>query len=117
MAVLIEQIAKICHDTNKSFCETIRDFSQPAWVDAPQWQKDSAIAGVKYHLENPDAGPEDSHNSWLKVKYAEGWIWGEVKDPENKIHPCMVPYSELPLDQKLKDYLFIAICEIFKPFV
>ena len=66
----------------------------------------SAINGVKFHRENPDAGPEASHNSWLREKGYAGWKYGEVKDEEKKTHPCMMPFDELPAEQKAKDYLF-----------
>src|SRR5437879_1359495 len=42
----VEQVAKICHEANRAYCETIGDNSQPTWEKAPQWQKDSAINGV-----------------------------------------------------------------------
>lgn len=46
-----EQIARIAHETNRAYCESIGDNSQPPWQDAPDWQKLSAINGVKFHLE------------------------------------------------------------------
>ena len=36
---------------------------------------------------------------------------GPVKDPEKKEHPCFLPYDELPLSQRIKDYLFTAVVE------
>jgi hypothetical protein len=48
-----------------------------------------------------------------KEKY--GWVYGEVKDAEKKTHPCMVPYEKLPIEQRVKDYLFKAVIDsIFK---
>lgn len=102
----IEQIAQVAHEINRAYCLAIGDNTQPTWEDAPQWQKDSAITGVQFHLVNPDATPENSHESWLKQKTEEGWKYGPVKNPETKEHPCFVPYSELPEGQKAKDYLF-----------
>jgi hypothetical protein len=103
------KIAKICHETNKAYCETLGDLSQLPWCDAPQWQKDSAINGVKFHRENPDAKSSHSHESWLKEKEKAGWKYGPVKDVEKKEHPCFVLYNALPEYQKLKDSFFIAI--------
>jgi hypothetical protein len=102
----IEQIAQVAHELNKAYCASIGDNSQPEWADAPQWQKDSAIMGVQFHIHNPDAGPDASHNSWLAQKAAEGWAYGPVKDPENKLHPCFVACADLPTEQKAKDYIF-----------
>jgi len=109
----IEQIAKTAHEVNRAYCLSTGDTTQPLWEDAPEWQKNSAINGVKFHIENPDAKPEDSHNSWLKEKETDGWKYGEVKDPEKKEHPCFVPYDKLPQEQKTKDYLFIGVVRSF----
>lgn len=102
----IEQVAQVAHEINKAYCESIGDNSQPSWEDAPEWQKSSAKVGVVFHLNNPDASPSASHESWLKQKTEEGWKYGEVKNPETKEHPCFVPYEQLPTEQKSKDYLF-----------
>jgi hypothetical protein len=114
--ITTEFIARLCHEANKVVCETDGDFSQPSWDDAPDWQKESAINGVEYHLDNPLATPEDSHVNWMKQKVADGWTYGDVKDADAKTHPCMVEYSELPAAQQMKDYMFIAIVRIFSNY-
>lgn len=103
------QCAYIAHAVNRAYCQAIGDDSQPTWEEAPDWQRKSAIAGARFHLDNPQATPENSHESWLSVKVADGWVYGPVKDPEKKEHPCMRPYAELPLEQRIKDYLFRAV--------
>lgn len=108
MKILVIAIAKVAHEINRAYCASLGDTSQPAWEDAPEWQQQSAIAGVEMHLANPDATPEQSHESWLAQKVAAGWVYGEVKDAEKKQHPCCVPYDQLPPEQKAKDYLFRA---------
>jgi len=110
----VEDIAKLCHEVNKSYCESLGDMSQPSWLDAPEWQQKSAIKGVEFHLENENTSPSDSHNSWLKEKAADGWKYGDIKDPEKKEHPCFVSYDQLPLYQQSKDYIFKAICDFLK---
>jgi len=115
--VNIENIAKAAHELNKAYCESIGDNSQPSWDDAPEWQKSSAINGVKFHLDNPDASPSASHESWLKQKKEEGWKYGEVKNAETKEHPCFVPYERLPNEQKAKDYIFRQTIHSLKPYL
>lgn len=112
----IEQIAEVCHEVNRAYCESLGDNSQPAWKDAPDWQKKSAWSGVFLHLENPNLTPENSHNNWLDEKVEDGWKYGEVKDPEKKTHPCIVPYSDLPADQKAKDSIFTQIVNSLSKF-
>ena len=104
-----QEIARVCHEVNRAYCESIGDHSQPKWEDAPEWQRESAIGGVLHVAAHPEAKPSDSHESWLKQKYSDGWVWGPKKDPEKKQHPCCVPYDQLPPEQKSKDFLFIAV--------
>lgn len=105
----ITRIAKICHEVNRAYCKALGDDSQPAWEDAPGWQKESACNGVRFHLSDPAPGPDASHNNWLAEKEMNGWKYGPVKDPEKKEHPCMVPFEVLPVEQKAKDYIFSTV--------
>lgn len=113
----IREIARVCHEVNRAYCTAIGDTSQPTWEDAPQWQKDSAISGVKVKIANPDSTPEDSHKGWLAHKQADGWTYGLFKDPDKKEHPCMVPYDQLPEEQQVKDYLFISVVRALTKYV
>ena len=109
MSLSIEEIAKVCHEANRGYCKAIGDNSQLPWDEAPQWVKTSAINGVCFHLDNPNAGPSGSHENWLKEKEKDGWKYGATKDPEKKEHPCFVPYDQLPKEQQAKDYIFTSI--------
>ena len=111
--ITTKQIAQFAHEINKAYCQAIGDNSQPTWEDAPEWQKSSAINGVDFHLENPNASPSASHESWLKQKQEEGWKYGSVKNAELKEHPCYVPYLELPVEQRAKDYFFKQVVKSF----
>lgn len=102
-------IARVCHNVNKAYCEAMGDTSQPDWEDAPEWQRESAIAGAMAILQNPNTTPEQSHESWMKQKADDGWTFGTVKDPIAKTHPCFRPYAELPVEQKAKDHIFGAV--------
>jgi hypothetical protein len=111
-----EDIAKVAHDANRAYCETIGDFTQPSWDDAPQWQKESARMGVDLHLSG-DFPPEASHLAWMTNKFDEGWRWGMEKDSEKKEHPCLVPFDQLPREQQAKDYLFQGIVHALRGFL
>ena len=104
-----KKIARVCHEVNRAYCLSIGDDSQVSWEEAEQWQRDSAIAGVLSHMDNPDMTPAESHAAWLEHKTADGWKHGPEKDVDKKQHPCMMPYDYLPAEQKAKDYIFSAI--------
>lgn len=106
----IELVARVCHEANRSYCESIGDMSHVAWEQAPQWQKDSAILGVKGVLGGNS--PSKSHESWMLEKVRTGWVYGPVKDAELKTHPCMLPYDELPPAQRVKDEIFVGVVRL-----
>lgn len=110
-AITVEQIAMICHEANKAYCEAIGDNSQLSWADAADWQRSSAIEGVKFRMNNPTAPQSAQHESWMKQKLDEGWVYGEKKDPEAKTHHCLVAYDQLPEEQRRKDALFQAVVD------
>lgn len=104
-------IAVVCHEVNAAYCRAIGDNSQPSWWNAPEWQRNSAVKGVELHLANPDLPPSASHEAWMAQKLSEGWAHGPVKDPAATppTHPCLVPFDQLPKEQKAKDHIFKAV--------
>lgn len=106
-------VAKAAHEANRAYCQGIGDYSQPPWEQTPEWQKESAIAGVEAHLnalaEGRKLSPRESHDEWLHHKLARGWKLGPAKDANRKEHPCMVPFDDLPVQQRVKDYIFSAL--------
>ena len=98
----ITEIAEIADETNRTYCQTIGDYSQVGWDFCEQWQRLSALDGVRAIERGIVTKPEQSHENWMKLKEDEGWVYG-------KEHPYMVPFEELPHEQQMKDHLFFAI--------
>lgn len=46
---------------------------------------------------------ENVHEVWSAGRIADGWRWGEQRDDERKLHPCLVPYDQLPESEKEYD--------------
>ncbi len=107
----IEAIARVTHEANRAWCEANGDMSQFSWDDAPQWQRESALMGVQFHIDNPDADNSASHDSWMAQKIADGWVYGKEKNPDASppTHHCIVPFNQLPKVQQIKDALFRSI--------
>lgn len=113
----IEHIARVAHETNRAYCEAIGDFAQRPWKEAEGWQRQSAIDGVRFRLRSMLTGtiPPASaqHEAWMADKLAAGWKHGPVKDAAKREHPCLVQYTELPFEQRIKDYLFCNVVDAF----
>lgn len=116
MIFTIEDIAGICHEANRQLCFAQGDISQVKWSHAPRWQRNSAMNGVCFKIDNPSAPQSASHDNWMKVKVEDGWVYGEKKDEVKKTHPCLVPFDQLPPAQQAKDHLFCAIVESLLQF-
>ena len=111
----VQDIAKVCHEVNAAFCHSIGEDSQLPWDQAPEWQKESAIKGVQFIIDNPSAPASATHDSWLAEKKKDGWSYGKVKDPAKKEHPCIVAYDKLPTEQQSKDHVFGAVVRQLLP--
>jgi hypothetical protein len=103
-----EQVAEICHELNRAYCQMMGDHSLRPWAETPPEIQATTISGVAFARANPFITPADSHANWLKDKGNAGWKYGPVKDMEKLEHPCFVPYDELPQSQQIKDYLFLS---------
>ena len=111
---IAKTIAPICHEANRVYCDSVNDTSQKRWDLAEHWQRESAVNGVLYRLNNPDAKPSDQHDAWFADKIKDGWVFGKVKDTALKTHPCLVSYDQLPVFQQKKDALFCGIVDALK---
>lgn len=54
-------------------------------------------------LELTEKIAEQVHDVWSAGRIAEGWIYGEERNDNNKTHPCLVPYSDLPESEREYD--------------
>ena len=43
------------------------------------------------------------HEVWAETRIKQGWTYGEQRNDELKTHPCLVPYEDLPEEEKEYD--------------
>ena len=103
-----EEIARVIHVAN---AELQRAQGDPVpslpWDSENPDIKRNAIACVKAARDGVTTSY--LHEQWMRDKIAHGWTYGPEKDAQAKRHPCLVPYDELPDEQRDKSRLFVAI--------
>lgn len=43
------------------------------------------------------------HEVWAQTRIAQGWQYGAERSDALKHHPCLVPYEDLPEEEKVYD--------------
>lgn len=46
---------------------------------------------------------EEIHKRWAAERISQGWKYGDYRDEKMKITNCLVPYNELPEEEKEYD--------------
>jgi hypothetical protein len=105
----VEACAHAAHEANRAFAATLGDHSHQSW-EATHPEKKRAVKLYVLAIANGEAwSPAKQHQLWMDDRLADGWRLGPTKDEANKIHPCLVPYDQLPPEQAIKDDMFITV--------
>lgn len=51
---------------------------------------------------------ENNHDNWARQRIDEGWTYGPQRDDAHKTHPDLVPYADLPEEEKEYDRLSVV---------
>ena len=43
------------------------------------------------------------HEVWAQTRISQGWQYGSERNDGKKLHPMLVPYEELPEEEKVYD--------------
>ena len=77
--------------------------SQAIHTYAPRPVDTSDIRLSPELLELTEQIAANVHDVWAAGRMAEGWKYGRERDDERKEHPCLLPYNELPENEKEYD--------------
>lgn len=50
-----------------------------------------------------EAMAKNVHDVWAQTRIEQGWRYGVQRNDAEKLHPCLVPYEELPESEKEYD--------------
>lgn len=60
----------------------------------------SAVELPKELAELTEKMARNVHELWAAGRMADGWRYGPQRDDALKLHPCLVPYDELPESER-----------------
>lgn len=107
----IMRIARVMHEAVRAFQAGLGQEPVPHWNQAPKWMKTASRDAVMFRLDHPEAPASAQHDQWMESKLKDGWKHGPVKDARKKTHPLLVPYDDLPYQERQKDALVGAVVE------
>lgn len=108
----IESITRAAHEVNRSWQLLRQEKVDPVWEQLSAEERQIAKTSVINIVTN-DHDAQQNHDSWVSYKKSQGWTVGSVKHAETKTHPCLVMWSQLPLDQQVKDRLWVDTVKSF----
>ena len=100
------------------------DGSMPeCWSELNLEQQEMASKAVREIYDMPHklgkqgqmSDAETLHDLWWDLKLKDGWTLGNY-DRENKKHPCMIPFDDLPDSERCKDLVWVKLTEAFWGF-
>lgn len=50
-----------------------------------------------------EAMAKNVHEVWAQTRISQGWTYGTERNDELKQHPCLVPYEDLPEEEREYD--------------
>ena len=107
-------IAQECHNKNNELMMMNGEEQNGNWDSLDRHTKFINLKSVIKALENPDLTAKDMHDEWMNNKIADGWKYGDVKDPELKTHPLIIDYDLMKDVDKMKDQIFIDVCNKYR---
>lgn len=104
-------IAKVAHQANRAFLNTLGDTSEKDWENLSEEAKKETAEQVEFSLQNEHVGAEAHHIAWMNEMKEKGYTHGEVGDMK---HPLLVPFDLLPAENQKQHKLFFAVVQALK---
>lgn len=87
------------------------------WAQLTDADKERSVRALEELLDSDPRTPEGYHQLWWDLKIEAGWSHGEIYCDKNLTHPCLVPFDQLTETEQIKDKIWGALVEIFKPYM
>ncbi len=119
MSNITERRAQFVYDAARLAAVAAQAPIIPAqWTEREQPFREQFLAVIERQCgPQRSTSPGELHGSWMQSYLSMGWVYGETYDREVKVHPDLVPYTELGQLERDKDAVFVALCEIARLYI
>lgn len=100
-------LAKICHEAQRAFCQTMGDFSHPNWDLTSPWYQKVMVECVTF-VFNKVSDVNQLHIFWSSQMTALGWSYGLVFNEKEKEHPNLKNFNDISFEEQIKYAIFMA---------
>jgi hypothetical protein len=91
-------------DSNRAFAYGIPDKMRAInCIVVPTTLVELQDAAAIFTPDELETLARQEHERWMRDRIADGWSYGEARDDARRLHPSLVPYDELPEDEREKD--------------
>lgn len=106
----VKEIARLIYEATRLEADWSRRSVVPEkWEERDKKFRDQFInIIIKYSSLEKLPTPTEAHQSWMSDYFKMGWKYGEKRDVVKKTHPDLLPFDELPRDERDKDAIFLA---------
>ncbi len=91
------------HEANRAFADAIGERLADLGAELVPLRGPPAQTSELFSKDRVAELAEIEHDRWCREKRAHGFRHGETTDRERKIHASLVPFDQLPDDEKRKD--------------
>lgn len=97
----LEIAAKTAHSVLQCVNRKFNCKELPAWEQTLTWYRASMVKHIEYIIYH-NYKPSRIHDKWIKRKIGFGLKYGKELDWNKKTHPLLVPFTELPVEERMK---------------
>ena len=100
--MIIEKIPEIVAPSKENI-QQLKTEQEKIETYIPKPVDTSDVVLNKEVIELSEKLAENVHEVWAKNRIEQGWKYGEKRDDKLKLHSCLVPYNQLPEEEKKYD--------------
>ncbi len=109
----LEQIGKTCHAVHLAYCNQMGIDTQHSWEELSTEHKNTVIDSIRKIISGEINSVVESHNNFVKMKTAAGWVYGSTYSKESKTNARLLPFEMLVIDDRIKEVLFFECVKSF----